>query len=423
MSNTEFLVVLLDNFFYFVALLIPNLIVLYIILRRKIHSFIDPSFMMFLTCSFANTVPCFLFCLHLISTDKFVFFILSELLFWTGFNIVRNGNRLKFDRHSKQYSPEDLHKIFLLFFLLTLVITLYSYSVSGVPIFQESRFANRQNPVTAILGRMLALPNTYLILYSYHIILSDNENVIKRIQVGMCFAVLLIISFLSGSKGFILVYVALYFAYSFFFKNSPIHISLKYVIIIIISPIPVITIYYGSNGLNGFFMLLFRFVAGGDGYWQGFVNNVIDDIENTALWYERLFSFILGPLGLISSNAKIPIGSLILNQIDPGTIGLLEGANSRVPLFTWACFRWMGIIVSFILGLIARCVAYGKTLRVPYDLVGLTVLFSLYSAALSMVSDPTMFGACLIDTLFGILVFNSLSVLFFKKRGYVVFFK
>lgn len=203
--------------------------------------------------------------------------------------------------------------------------------------------------------------------------------------------------------------------------RKKLNIPLKFFIPIVLSPLPIIAIYYGSSGLNGAGLLLYRFVASGDGYWQGLVHDVIDNIDNTAYWYERLFSFVLGPLGLISQNAKIPIGTLILNQINPGTIGLLEGANSRIPIFTWVCFGWLGIVGSFLLGMVARLLAYGKLLSAPHDIVGLTVLFSLYSLSASMVTDPTMFGAGLIDIIFGVIIFNLYSVILCGNRGLILF--
>ena len=130
--------------------------------------------------------------------------------------------------------------------------------------------------------------------------------------------ILILFNILSGSKGFILSFVYCYFIYNHFYLERKIKIKVRYLIPILISPVIVISIYYGtSDFMSSLSFLLYRFTANGDGYWQGFAYDVVKYINNTAAWYERVFSFVLGPLGLISPNAKIPIGTLILNQINP----------------------------------------------------------------------------------------------------------
>lgn len=436
MTNIEFVEILLSDFYVFVVMLVLNLGILYVLLRRLIHHVLDPYCMMYVMAACANSVPFFLFYEGLITNEKFLYFMLSELMFWIGFLVFKGNYRIQFDTGGEKYQSDDLFHLFVFLFLLVLIIKSYCYFVVGIPLFSESKFSIRQNALTAMLLRTLKLPEMFVVLYSYHILLSHRENLFRKTIVSISFFVLFCYSFLSGSKGFILSYVYLYFGYMFFYRKTrfritergklaiqrkKLNIPLKFLVPIVFSPLPVIAIYYGSSGLNGAGLLLYRFVASGDGYWQGMVHNVIDNIDNTALWYERLFSFVLGPLGLISQNAKIPIGTLILNQINPGTIGLLEGANSRIPIFTWVCFGWFGIVGSFILGMVARIFAYGKLISAPHDIVGLTVLFSLYSLSAAMVTDPTMFGAGLIDIIFGVIIFNLYSMILCGNRGFILF--
>lgn len=411
MDGTDFLILLFNNEGIYIALLLFNLVLLYMFLRKRISSVIDPMMITFILGAFANTVIPFLYVLHYVSLDLLITFYLSEFLYWTGFICVRQNNEEKRCDFKVSDMSITLYKFFLFSICIIIVEKIYSYSVVGIPLLNESRFVNRQNPIIAILDRIVSFPQIFVIVYSYYLLSASKFFLRKSIAV-ISLLILILFNILSGSKGFILSFVYCYFIYNHFYLERKIKIKVRYLIPILISPVIVISIYYGaSDFMSSLSFLLYRFTATGDGYWQGFAYDVIKYINNTASWYERVFSFVLGPLGLISPNAKIPIGTLILNQINPATVGLLEGANSRIPLFCYVCFgNFVSPIAAFVFGVVAAKITYVHNLSFSSRIVSSIVKGAFYMCGITMITDPTLCLSSFVDLIFGILMLNVFCV-------------
>lgn len=411
MDGTDFLILLFNNEGIYIALLLFNLVLLYMFLRKRISSVIDPMMIIFILGAFANTVIPFLYVLHYVSLDLLITFYLSEFLYWTGFICVRQNNEEKRCDFKVSDMSITLYKFFLFSICIIVVEKIYSYSVVGIPLLNESRFVNRQNPIIAILDRIVRFPQIFVIVYSYYLLSASKFFLRKSIAV-ISLLILILFNILSGSKGFILSFVYCYFIYNHFYLERKIKIKVRYLIPILISPIIVISIYNGtSDFMSSLSFLLYRFTANGDGYWQGFAYDVIKYINNTASWYERVFSFVLGPLGLISPNAKIPIGTLILNQINPATVGLLEGANSRIPLFCYVCFgNFVSPIAAFVFGVVAAKITYVHNLSFSSRIVSSIVKGAFYMCGITMITDPTLCLSSFVDLIFGILMLNAFCV-------------
>lgn len=400
----------------FIAILVGVSTFYFIAFHKKIVSVIDPLFFTVATSACASAVPIFLYVTGYMKERYFVYIALSELFFWLpsiAMCMVRR-NRPHFDWNRQRLNKRDEESLFYVCLFMVLAIKMLCYAIGGIPLFAESRFTARQNVLVASIERLLVFPMMYCWIYSYYTIL-------KRKQLAKGFSVfmlLIIISALSGSKGFILGATFAFFFYSYYFKFKLPKLKLKYVLPILLSPLLVISIYYSTNGFwSGMGLLIYRFVAAGDGYWQGFSNDVIEHINNTAAWYERTFSFILGPLKLVSPNAKIPIGTLILNVINPGTEGTIEGANSRIPIFTYVCYGWPGIIISFILGLLFYKIVFLGKISLPYGVSYATFMGIIFMLGLKIPSDPTMFFSGIIDLLAAIIMYNTYVYVFCSGRA------
>lgn len=201
MTNVEFVEILLSDFYAFVVILVINLGVLYVLLRRLIHHVLDPYCMMYIMAACANSVPFFLFYEGLITTEKLLYFLISELMFWSGFLIFKGEYRIQFDSRGRNYQSDDLFHLFVFLFLLVLVIKSYCYYVAGIPLFSESRFSIRQNALTAMLLRTVKLPEMFVILYSYHILLSHKEELLRKIIVSIFFLCNILLFFLVWIEG------------------------------------------------------------------------------------------------------------------------------------------------------------------------------------------------------------------------------
>ncbi len=418
MSNLEFLVLLSNNFFYFIILLLSTFGLIYITLKKYIHSVFDPIFYQYVLISFASTVPIFLFVTNNMSLNLFVYFLFSMTIFL----IILSFNKPCPFQFSNQipYSFKNELVLFLICFSLVVGIKMFEYITGGIPIFMESRFANRQNFVLSILNRMVSVPKIFCTLFLFNMF---KKSVPKKIKILFLLPMLILFSFdfLGGSKGFILKYIFLFFIFKFFYQKRKFHLSKFYLLLLSIFPIIVVNIYYGTRNVgDSVIMLLFRIVASGDTYWQGFPNDIISQIDNCAPWYERAFSFVLGPLGLVSDNAKIPIGTLILAVENKGYLTTLEGGNSLLPLLTYVCCNWYGLLLTIFYALLCKTVFnICSYLSVPCDLVGCSVLAKFYLLGITMINDPILYSSQIIDIVFGIIFFNVFSFLFCKSRGLI----
>ena len=418
MSSKEFFLILLDNIRLYIVIFIGVLSLMSIVLRKKIHSITDPLLIALVMVSFANSVPIFLYALNQISYEKFNFFVISETLFWSGYSFFARNKIDMFDSTRETMTFRDTYRFFLFSVCCIVILQLLCYSIGGIPIFSSSRFSSRQIPIVAIMNRVMIFPKFMCWVFVYHLILNKHIHYKKKILAYITMSILIAFSVLAGSKGFILNALYSYFIYQYMYKGESPEIKWKYILIVILSPLLVISVYYKSNNtMDGFITLISRLVGSGDCYWMGFGNDVIDYINNNAHWYERVFSFILGPLGLISSNAKTPIGTLILNEINPGTVGLLEGPNSRLPIFSWACFGYGGVIFSLLCGMLFAIMAYRKLFSIPRGIVGASLAGLMYINAITMDTDITLCLSGLIDILFGMLLVNVYSLAFCKGIG------
>lgn len=417
MDNVEFLLLLNQEFCTFICILFLNTSLIYL-LRKRIYSIWDPLFFQVVTAVCANTVPIFLYIEGYVTGEKVLFVLFAEFFFWMGF-YIRSRKRIKNFFISIVYTSNSVleRKVFLIFFYFLVLSNIYIFLSSGIPLLMDSRFEIfQENAFVVLLNRLSIIPELYCYVYIY------NQIRKKRYSHLMFFFILLFIKVLYGGKGFVLNCVYAYFFYSLYYLKQPPKLKLKHLLMIVISPIIVITVYYGiGNYQEAFMFLLYRFIASGDGYWQGFSYDLIDGIDGPTYAIERVFSFILGPLNIIHSEAKIPLGTLILSQLNPAVIDTIEGANARPPIFAWYCFKWTGVFFTFICGYMMAFFANTSLFKIPRGLIGTSVMAAIYMASMRFSTDPNL----ALTQLFSLAVFIVLLNIMLKVlSGYnVTFFK
>ena len=417
MDNVEFLLLLNQEFCTFVCILFLNAFLIYL-LRKRIYSILDPLFFQVVTAVCANTVPIFLYIEGYVTGEKVLFILFAEFFFWMGF-YIRSRKRIENFFISIVYTSNSVleRKVFLIFFYFLVLSNIYIFLSSGIPLLMDSRFEIfQENTFVVLLNRLSIIPELYCYVYIY------NQIRKKRYSHLMLFFILLFIKVLYGGKGFVLNCVYAYFFYSLYYLKQLPKLKLKYLSMIVLSPIIVITVYYGiGNYQEAFMFLLYRFIASGDGYWQGFSYDLIDGIDGPTYAIERVFSFILGPLNIIHSEAKIPLGTLILSQLNPAVIDTIEGANARPPIFAWYCFKWGGVFFTFICGYMMAFFANTSLFKIPRSLIGTSVMAAIYMAYMRFSTDPNL----ALTQLFSLAVFIVLLNIMLKVlSGYnVTFFK
>ena len=238
----------------------------------------------------------------------------------------------------------------------------------------------------------------------------------------MLMLVLVGVFLMSGSKGFILIFVQAYFFYSVFYMGKLPRINKKYIPIIIVSPLIVILLAgYASNFLDAISYWGYRLLANGDTYWNAYPYSVIDrvSVDNPIL---NITSVFWGPfrhlLG-IDVNPKLfePIGAL-LYEYNYGYYPYGGAPNSQLSIASYACYKWGGLIMTGIMAFVG-----GQFFRHGYRCAPQNIYFCCKRALLVMIGlnvfgDIYLFFSAMFNFLLFIGLYKSVSVFypFFYSR-------
>lgn len=421
MGNFEFSILLLKNIYLYIIILFLVFILYIPIIKKFSNSIIDPMFMCILSVILADAIPFFLFFTGNCKSQYLFYFILVEIFYWLSLLLTYNKDATFAIKHIKN---EDflVKRLFYLSIILFFSINIYIYSFVGIPLFMDSRFELFKNslPGLGILNRVSNFSSYFIIFYSFHRIISMKQNK----YVFYIFSII-VVDFLSASRGSILTICFVYFIYFFFFLKKKPKLKKKYIPVLLAFPILIGLFYKGSsaNGgglINGTVSLLFRFVAYGDIYWYAYPNQMIDYVskDTTLLGF---FSGILRPFRIISDGqAGIPIGTSLLWNVAPYMKGTFAGPNGRLPICMWAYFGWFGILVSIILGYISSFVLGNLKKHLGDSILGIAIYGYLYLTILNIPSDPTVFIDC-ITTIIICYIIYFISIL--KNSNFVITIK
>lgn len=403
MNAAEFLLIINNNIGATIFAFILSFIVFYPFYRYRIKGLLDPLLFSIIMGACANTVPLILMFTNNIKINHFIYFICSETLFWGIYFIrTRKSDKLFLDNRT-QISIINEHGLFFLCFILYSSLTLYSYKINGIPIFNTNRFeinVDNSSGIMGFIGRFNSIFRLYIITYLIHAIFQKKT---KRFIVYIC--ITLIFSILSGSKGFIIGFIQAYFFYSVFFRAHIPKISTMMLIIIVLSPTVVILLAsYASSFIDSIVFFGYRLLANGDVYWNGFGNAVADDIKvdspilNMTYMFWGPFRHILGIE--VNPMTMTTIGSLVFEQAS-GFVPEAGAPNSRLSILSWIDYKWGGLLMSAFFGYIAAGM-YKYCYRRRSKTIGEVCIKSLiFSASLCFISDVYL-G---FNSLFGIIPF------------------
>ncbi len=388
MTNLTFFVdYLLSNFnLYLLSLGISTIIYGYIT-KQMVKSIIDPIFYAMISNIFANSVPIFLFFMSEISFSMFSYIVLSEISFWSAYFIARKKHT-NFSQYSFSSLPVE-QLIFYSSLILCVSCYLLTYVLFGIPLFKTSRLETFQNANgLGILSYLQNFAQFYCIIYSYYLISTHKKLAIAYISIFLIF----IFCLLSGSKSSILIFIFCYFFYRFYYKHKPFNLrkNIKLIIPIITFPIIVITLQSGADFKSALLSIIMRFVGNGDCYWMAYPNDIIDKVEiNNQLEY--LFSRMLAPFRLINySDIELPIGVQIDWEVYPSEYGITKGPNTRLPILGWVLFKWWGLVLSFIFGLIFAFWHTRLLQYFPKGIISVIIYGYIYTSLVSMLTDPLL---------------------------------
>lgn len=147
-----------------------------------------------------------------------------------------------------------------------------------------------------------------------------------------------------------------------------------------------------------------RFIANGDGYWQAYPENTLDNINIKHPWV-YLFSRILAPLRIISYDQIETVIGIQLNSIVNADINIIGGSNTRLPVLSWILFGWKGLVLSSILGTITALWKTKLPTILPAGILSVIFYAYIYISLISVITDPLLSSGKVIDIFIGIIIY------------------
>lgn len=413
MNNTDFFVLLLDNISIYIVCFILTVIPFIFIIRKVYLSIIDPLIHTIIFAILANVIPVFLYFIGSIESRYFFYFVLAESLFWWGF---LTGRKLPCIKHIFSFKHEEYISIYIyiVFFVILFVMTIFTYVVFGIPMLMENRMAVFINSGGfGVIARLSPFITTYCVFYSYYI-LSNKKNIFLYIFSIIVLLSIMLFSIFSGSRSSFLIFAFSYFGYCYYYnkKIPKKKISRNIIIFAIIGAFYMFSFSaIGYGWLGALTSFIVRIVANGDVYWSAYPNGIIENVKASP-WYIELFSGFIFPLRLADiSNYPAAIGQQLTWLNNPMLSGVAIGANARPPIMGYVLFGWFGLIFSYILGmLISWFIKVVKSLF-PSGILGAIIAFHIYMQLLGLVTDPTIGFSFLFDGLIGVLFLLFIAIL------------
>lgn len=414
MTHLTFLMECLIPYWHLYLLSFIITLLIYLpIFKRFSNSIIDPACYALFSAVFADSVPLFLFILNRISTENFIYFLFAQGLFWLGF-FLNYKKDVKFN-HSLFYNDYYLlSSLYKLLFIALTICQITTFILRGIPLFNEDRLATYvDGGGLGILAYISNFAMIYCTIYSFFII-GKNKN--KKRPYIVLFSII-VFSFFSGSKSAILLIVFCYYFYIYWYKGEKLSIGRfkKYIPIILFFPLLTLMLHNDSNFVNSIIGLWNRLISYGDGYWQAYPEDTINNVQIRRPFL-YLFSRILAPCRIIDYSQVETVIGLQLNEIlHPNNIDLIGGANTRIPVLSWVLFGWKGLILPFVLGVFT---AFWKTKlpsALPNGILSVICYAYIYISLISIITDPVFASGKIFEFVVASIIF--IVAVLFLSRG------
>lgn len=414
MLHIDFLAILNENLGVYCCCFFVCSILFFFIGRRLTHSWIDPLRITLVFSAFAAAVPPFLYFVGLIKMEILLNFIISESLFWVGFLCLSFSN-ISFSRTRIIGEGRIAFALYIFMFIVYAFLMLFTYVVLGVPLFMDSRLSLFADTGLGTIERLLPLLQTYCLIYSFHL-LGKERYFRKRILPYVVFSVFVVTGILSGSKSALLPFLYSYFGYSYFFKET-LDIGRRYLkFFFLAAGAGVIVVAFSLNVsvLEAIGVFLFRFIAAGDIYWMGYVDDVYRKVIISDS-FTYLFSGILAPMRIIPApEISSGIGFQMVGIINPQMENILVGPNPRAPFLGFVLFGWWGILFNLFVGMFLSIMIYRLPKVMPKGIVTCAYYTYVYTTLMNFVIDPA-YSVGLIMNIVVCTVFLAIAVIFFMS--------
>lgn len=318
----------------------------YIVFHKKIRSIIDPLLIFVVTWSLANSVAVFLCLCGEVETELILYFVLTTIIIAATYYYAYPDKKDKILNCTKLGVTQSDKIIFIFVYSIFLLSTFYKYILNGIPIFNESRFEiniDNSSGILGALGRVSDACNGFIFIFAFY----QFFNGTKRFAVFVLLS-MIIINFLNGSKGFILVFVSWLFFYNIFFEGKTVKLKKQYLAIVLLTPVVVILTAGMAKGLDSLSYFAYRVLAYGDIYWNAYPNNTLNQIDYTSP-IENMTFMLWGPFRHIlefdiSGEAMTTGGALIFEKVN-GFYPDAGAPNSPINIMSWVYYRWNGLFL------------------------------------------------------------------------------
>lgn len=347
MTTFNFLVLIAQFPWTFSIALVLGLLIFIPLSNRLASSWFNPVKFNVLTAGIGFGVVLFLKYTNQITTEDFIYFLTSSIIFWSIFCFIY-GNR--FRRLDIKLIDETyiLKPLFVTTYVIYILLTLLVYVKLGIPIFNED---SRLSTFTGsggfgIIDRITPILRTFVIFYLVSK-LFQTKSTISVVQLILLLIPIIAIGILSGSRSSFLIVVFVFWGYKTFYKDSePKLINYKKMLIPFLAlSVASFSIQSEGNFAYAMFSFVQRIVACGDLYWYAFPDQTWKSvvIHNPFL---HIMVNLLAPFRLMDiSFSEIPIGFQFTNIVYPGIEGRAVGP---VALFSVSGLIYFGYIGGLI---------------------------------------------------------------------------
>ena len=383
MNIGTFIGILFNNLNTYAFLALAVFIIYYILFHRYIFSIFDPLFFgNILPSSFATTTVLFLFIMEEIETIYLINYLITLFSFYFVFLLfgekIPKESNLKFRiKHHKNrcqnllYANGGLGSYFWIFFVVlasfNVLIQLFFYIKTGIPLFMDSRLTVQMNggAVIGVLTRIKYFLEPVATFMSFFLLYSSSSK--QRCIAKFYIFYLIVVAFLSGSKSGIINYIFTFSLFIFYTQKTN-----KKWVYRITNPKSILILFFGGISVlaiihiqqKGDFVgtlnhLILRFAAYGDGYVYAYPNDTINKVYNPGL-LKFIFGDFLYTFRLLDGR---PVGfGFELANIVYNVTNSITGPNPRFNLVGYAYFGFWG---SILLALISGALfTYGRNILI-----------------------------------------------------------
>ena len=279
MTLFEFFKILNDNPFTYLFCLLISLLLFSFVIKRATSSWFNPVRYNIFTFLIGISVVLFLNFLGYITTQTFIYIMLSIVIFCVTFvTIFKNKQRQVIIRFGDE--PLLAKCLFYVCYLLFIILTLISYRLLGIPAFnEEGRLSTYTGSGFGFIARLNPILHLYSIFYIIHL-LNYNTTFRKKIVPFFFLLPILVIGILSGSRSSFLIIIFAFWGYrTFYLHNEPKFLDFKKLILPTFF-ISVVSFLINASGdvYQALYLFFERIIACGDLYWEALPNDTWNSV-------------------------------------------------------------------------------------------------------------------------------------------------